>query len=79
MSVVYVQDLQCGEPVEHLYYDADFQDICVYCCEDIPNDSTPKDYPQCEDCKDKQKIPRNKQKRNNMLLKIILYNFLFVV
>ena len=60
-SEVYVQDLQCGEPVEPLYYAANFQDICVYCCEEVTRDSmTQEYYPQCEDCQDKQKILKKK-------------------
>ena len=59
-SEVYVQDLQCGEPVEPLYYAANYQDIlCVYCCEEVTRDSmTQEYYPQCEDCQDKQKIKK---------------------
>lgn len=63
LSEVYVQDLQCIDPVEPLYYAAELQDICVHCCEEIQNTSTPKEYyPQCEDCQVKEKIPRNNRK-----------------
>ena len=62
LSEVYVQDLQCMDPVEPLYYAAELQEICAYCCEELQNTSTRKEYyPQCEGCQEKEKIPRNKQ------------------
>ena len=68
-EVVYVQDLQCGDPVEPLYYAADFEDICVYCCEEVPSASSfaKEYYPQCAQCEEKEKIPRtlNKAKKSN--------------
>ena len=46
------------------HYAADFEDICVYYYGEIQNDLTPKEYyPQCDDCKDKEKIPKNKQNK----------------
>ena len=66
LSEVYVQDLQCSEPVEPLYYAASFKDICVYCCKELPSASTSKEYyPQCEQCEDKDKIPRNQPKKKS--------------
>ena len=51
-SEVYVQDLQCGEPVESLYT-ANFQDVCLL----LRGDSMMQEYyPQCEDCQDTQKL-----------------------
>ena len=44
LSEVYVQDLQCGEPVEPHYYVATFEDICVYFGEELPIASTSKEY-----------------------------------
>ena len=53
LSIVFVRDLQCSDPVEALYYSADNVDICVHCCTgiDTETNTTPKEYyPQCEDC-----------------------------
>ena len=61
LSVIFVRDLQCTNPVEALYYSADNVDICVHCCADIELNKTPKEYyPQCEDYVDKDKIKRKK-------------------
>ena len=66
LSEVYVQDLQCGVHGEPLLYAADYQDIYVQCCDEIQNNSTLKEYyPQCEDCKDKEKTPKNMQNKKN--------------
>ena len=60
LSVVFVRDLQCNDPVEALYYSADYTDVCVHCSNDIETTETPPEYfPQCEDCADKQKITRS--------------------
>ena len=56
LSVIFVRDLQCNDPVEELYYSADNANICVHCCADLEVNETPKEYyPQCEDCLDKEK------------------------
>ena len=62
-----MQDLQCGDPVEPLYYAADFVNICVYCCEEVPSSSgsAKEYYPQCPQCEAKEKIPRNLNKPKN--------------
>ena len=45
----------CGDPIERLYYSANFTPICVYCGKDQP--FTEHDiYPQCEDCSEKPAI-----------------------
>ena len=49
--------MSCNEPIEKLYYKANFDDICVYCADDVaPWSSTEPFYPQCEDCCDLPKI-----------------------
>ena len=66
LSIVFVRDLQCSDPVEVLYYSGDNVDICVHCCTDIDTETntTPKEYyPQCEDCVDKDKIKRKNTKK----------------
>ena len=64
LSVVFVRDMQCNDPVEALYYSADNVNICVHCCDDIETVTTPEEYfPQCEECKAKQKIKRRKSKK----------------
>ena len=45
----------CGDPIERLYYSADYQPICVYCGRDHPF-TVADAYPQCEDCSDKPSI-----------------------
>ena len=74
LSEVYVQDLSCCDPVEPLYYAADYQDICIHCCDEIQNNSASKEcYPQCEGCKDKDNIPKKKQNKTNNVLQCILH------
>ena len=56
-GVVYVKRVYCNEPIERLYYSANFDDIYIYCAGDVPPWSNTKEfYPQCEDCSDKPRI-----------------------
>ena len=65
--------LRCGDPVEPLYYAANYEDICVYCCGDIQSDLVAKEYyPQCDDCKER----RLSGKRNNIVQSVLA---LFIV
>ena len=53
LSVIFVGDSQCNDPVEALYYSANYTDLCVHCCADIECSETvtcKEYYPQCEDC-----------------------------
>ena len=62
-GIVYAKKMFCHEPIEKLYYSANYTDICVHCAADIPPWSNSEEYyPQCEDCKDKIKIPNAKKK-----------------
>ena len=56
-SVVHVRNLQCNDPVEPLYYSADYEDICVYCSREMPSSSRSECFPQCAE---KPKINRRK-------------------
>lgn len=51
VGVVYVKKMYCNEPIEKLYYAANFDDICVYCAsEEVDPWSSNEDfYPQFED------------------------------
>ena len=61
-GVVYVKKMYCNEPIERLYYSANFDDICVYCAGDIPPwSNTEEFYPQCDDCADKPHIANVKK------------------
>ena len=61
-DIVYVKTMHCHEPIERLYYAADFESICVYCAAEVPPWSNQElYYPQCEDCADKAKIPNAKK------------------
>ena len=61
-DVVYVKTMHCHEPIERLYYAADFESICVYCAAEVsPWSNKELYYPQCEDCADKAKIPNAKK------------------
>ena len=56
-DVVYVKTMHCHEPIERLYYAADFESICVYCVAEVsPWSNKELYYPQCEDCADKAEI-----------------------
>ena len=65
-SVVYVKKMFCNEPIERLYYSANFDDICVYCAGDVPPWSsryTEEFYPQCDDCADNPHIANVKKSK----------------
>ena len=62
-SIAFVRGLQCHDPVETLYYSANYEDICVYCSENMPSDSCTEYFPQCEECEQKPKIRRKKCKK----------------
>ena len=55
---VEIRTHSCGDPIEKLYYSANFQPICVYCGQDQPY-TQPNVYPQCENCKDKPIIKKH--------------------
>ena len=51
LSSVCILDHNCNDPIEPLYYSADFSAICVYCpSEDLSNSPTSDYYPMCVDC-----------------------------
>ena len=56
-EAVFVRNLQCGEPIERLYYTAKYEPICIYCAESV-DDSNDENYPQCDQCMDKPPIPK---------------------
>ena len=61
LSVMFVRDSQCNDPVEALYYSVNYTAICMYCCADMDCSETVTSreyYPQCEDCATKNKISR---------------------
>ena len=63
-SIVFVRGLQCHDPVETLYYSAKYEDICVYCSQNMLADSATTEYfPQCEECEQKPKLTRKKSKK----------------
>ena len=56
-DVVYVKKMHCHEPIERLYYAADFNNICVHCGAEVsPWLNKELNYPQCEDYAEKPKI-----------------------
>ena len=51
-DVVFVRSINCGEPIEALYYSANYVDICVYCSADLPLAMLKNEhFPQCDDCR----------------------------
>ena len=58
--LVYVRDISCDDPIEKLYYSAGYESICIYCGQEVTEDtdSASKSYPQCGDCKDKAPITK---------------------
>ena len=60
-GVVHVNKMYCNEPIERLYYSANFDDICVYCADVPPWSSAEEFYPQCDDCADKPRIANVKK------------------
>jgi len=65
VGVVYVKKMYCNEPIEKLYYAANFDNICVYCAssEVAPWSNTEHFYPQCHDCCNKPKISNAKKNK----------------
>ena len=64
VGVVYVKKMCCNEPIEKLYYAANFDDICVYCASEVaPWSNTKQFYPQCQNCCDKSKILNAKKNK----------------
>ena len=62
-SVVHVRSSMCHDPVKTLYYSTDFADICIYCSQDMPSSMTRSEYfSQCEDCNERPKLSRRKEK-----------------
>ena len=58
--LVYVRDISCDDPIEKLYYSAGYEPICIYCAQEVTEDtdSASKSYPQCGNCKDKAPITK---------------------
>ena len=62
--LVFVRSMNCGEPIEALYYSANYVDICVYCSADLPLAMLKNEhFPQCDDCSSKPKFPRRSTKK----------------
>ena len=48
-----VNDYDCGDHIEKLYYSCRYQPICIYCGEYLHGaDEDPSTYPQCRDCEE---------------------------
>ena len=63
-SCVAIKEHQCFEPIEKLYYAADFESICVYCAT-VTEDQNTSHYPMCSDClKDKEPILKRSKSKN---------------
>ena len=56
-DIVFVRSLQCGDPIERLYYTAKYEPICIYCAEPVANSDT-GNYPQCDQCMEKPCISK---------------------
>jgi hypothetical protein len=53
--------MHCNKPI--YYYAANYDDICAHCAGDVdPWSSSEPFYPQCEDRKNKERIPNAKSK-----------------
>ena len=63
-DVVFVRSMNCGKPIEALYYSANYVDICVYCSADLPLTMSMNEHlPQCDGCSSKPKISRRSTKK----------------
>ena len=38
-TLVYVQDISCDDPIEKLYYSAGYEPICIYCGQEVTEDT----------------------------------------
>ena len=54
---LFIGDLNCSDPIELLYYSAEYNPVYVYCAKNEPY-SSDKYYPQSKDCKNKPPIAR---------------------
>ena len=65
MDTVFTRNLDCNEPIQRLYYSANFADICIHCSSESvrPWNGTEEFYPLCESCSEKSKIPNVKAQR----------------
>ena len=52
-----IRDHDCYDPVEKLYYSAEYTPICVYCAAEYPYTTSDR-YPQCDKCQDKPPISK---------------------
>lgn len=59
--MIYVRKLQCGNPIERLYYSVGYTPICIYCGIDITtNASSPGTYPQCQNCLNRPPVQKKR-------------------
>ncbi len=61
-SCVAIREHRCFDPIERLYYAADFEPICIYCAAVTEDQQDLTRYPMCSEClSDKEPIcKRNK-------------------
>lgn len=86
-GVVYVKKMYCNEPIERLYYSANFDDICVCCAGDVPPlSNTEVFYPQCDNCADKHHIANVKSLKTmcnlycaSVSVHTLFYIFIFIL
>ncbi len=59
---VVIREHRCFDPIERLYYAADFEPICIYCAAATEDQQDLTHYPMCSEClSDKEPIcKRNK-------------------
>ena len=55
---VCIRDIQCGEPVEKLYYSMKYDPICIHCCSEEKLQFREGFYPQCGQCTNKNPIAK---------------------
>ena len=61
--MIYVRKLQCGKPIERLYYSVGYTPICIYCGIDVTtNSSSSGTYPQCQNCLEMNRPPVQKRR-----------------
>ena len=63
LESVCIRDHNCGDPVERLYYSAEYDAICYYCASENISSEVPTDvYPLCSNCSNSKEHVKKRSK-----------------
>ena len=59
LESVCIRDHNCGDPVERLYYSAEYDAVCYYCAsKNVTSEVPPDVYPLCRNCISKEHVKK---------------------